>query len=223
MNLNKTTSHLIISFCSENYKQCLDTLEPVNILSRKLFTDSEEFGIKIFDNKETDFRKNMNRKIDTIQYALDNYDHDYITYLDTDCVIKQNFLEVYDNPSDIVVSRAVYRKDRPVFEQAINAGVIFLKNNERTKMLLKDWKELAEQYQPLPNYPWHEQSALSDLCFEAFDGLKPYTCSFVSERLYNCEHDNPNEFKRIVEKYNPKIIHLKNNWWRDYEMTKFIS
>lgn len=212
--------HYIITYCNESYKPCLDKF--IHTWKKEsdvvVYTDSPNFGEQIFDEPVESWKDNVTRKILTIEYALHNLKAKHITYLDADCMVRGDFTEVYKNPGDVIISRMVRRKDRPHGEQEINAGVIFLKNNKNTKQLVEEWFDLAEKYYPTDRY--HEQTALSHLCLDAFDGLKPYTCNVVSERIYNCEHDEVPEFRKIIDKYNPKILHFKNGWWKDDKLVQ---
>jgi len=210
----------IITLCNEKFKPCLDRFVNSWKGDVYVYTDTDKFGERIFDTEENDWKNNMTRKIEVIEYALDHL-KGHILYLDADCYMKHPVDEVFKNPQDIIISRMVRRKDRINMEPEINAGVIFLKNNRRTKKLVKEWKQLAKDLFPTERY--HEQTALSKLCLDAFDGLKPYTCGVISERVYNCEHDIQKEWIETINKYNPKILHFKNSWWRDDFLVNLLT
>lgn len=92
---------------------------------------------------------------------------------------------------------------------------MFFRNNIRTQVFVEEWEDRARKYLNDPKLTkYHEQTAFSHLCYEGFDGLKPWSVGVVSEKIYNCEHDEEDKWLETIRKHEPKIIHFKNGWWK---------
>lgn len=69
---------------------------------------------------------------------------------------------------------------------------------------------------------YYDQDALTRVLIEAFDGLHPFKSSLVSERIYNSEHDDDEQWLKDLTMYQPKIIHFKGRRFRQPLLTEAV-
>lgn len=186
---------MIISYYTPEYKDCVD-------LIRKTWGDS------LVVERETlgGWQNNVEQKPRFMLEIWDRLPKQFV-YLDADCYLAGNLDWIYKQPSDITVTRMVGRGSHPT----INSAVIGFRKNSRTKRFLEDWVEGCSE----GNHRLREQDACHRLAFQAYDGLKEYSVGNVSENLYNCEASNSKDLKEKVKKYNPHVIHFKQQMWQD--------
>lgn len=198
----------IINYTSENYKQCLDITSPSWTCDKIIYSDTDNFGIKIFEKTE-DYDENCRRKICAIKRAIQDYPGEDLLFVDTDCYIKKIPTEVFEKYNfDIAVTRMVRRKR---VKKEINSGVIFIRSNERTLKLCNEWLKLCDEYSKDKKI-FAEQKALNTLIYDAYDEKIDLQAINISEEVYNFERDNAEQFIRDIHE-RAKILHLKRKIW----------
>lgn len=198
----------IINYTSENYKQCLDITSPSWTCDKIIYSDTDNFGIKIFEKTE-DYDENCRRKIFAIKRAIQDYPGEDLLFVDTDCYVKKIPTEVFEKYKfDIAVTRMVRRKR---VKKEINSGVIFIRSNERTLKLCDEWLKLCDE-NINDKKPFPEQKALNTLIYEAYDEKIDIQAINISEEVYNFERDNAEQFIRDIHE-RAKILHLKQKIW----------
>jgi hypothetical protein len=200
---------MIINYTAQSYKECLDISLPTWLGEVKIYSDSNEFGIKEY-SPCYDFDDHCVRKILTIKKAIKENMGKNLVYLDTDVIMTGSIDEVFENPADLIVTRMI-RRDNQAPE--INAGVFFIRANEKTLKMCDLWLSKEKELRGIAKYP--EQNALNWIATQGYDGLIDLKVSNVSEKIYNCENDNPNKHLQDIQKYKPKLIHLKTQRWKD--------
>jgi hypothetical protein len=202
---------IICNYTGANYKSCLDLTLPTWKADKVIvYSDSDEFGIKMFEPTE-DFDESCKRKILAIQRTIKENMGQNILWLDADCAMGDSIDEVFENPADVIATRMV-RRDRDM--PTVNAGVSFWKANDKTLQFCEKWLKIETEYRNEGGY-CPEQTAFNQLVYEGYDGLAPWTASNVSENIYNFERDDTKQFAQGLKEYNPKIIHLKQKRWQD--------
>ena len=155
------------------------------------------------------------RKVEAIQSYFESTTRSHFAYLDIDCWVHRDFREVFQNmgQAHVVGTRLLGRDLRGNGEA--NSGVIFFRRHTALTEFFKGWKTRALQYRKQRRRKRFEQDAVSHLLIESFDGLHPFQASLVSEHIYNCEHDDDNEWLRAIAQYHPKILHFKKRRFRN--------
>jgi len=221
---------MLVTYTSSDYKGALDISLPswkAKLPGEKIvvYTDTPNFGTQLFTEPAGSWDHGNIRKIEACIKGMSEIENgEYLIFMDSDCFIVSDFRDIFKKypKSDLFVTRMVTRADRPHAEKAINAGVLMFKKNKLTVQLLQDWLDLAHTHLK-NNVRYSEQTAISDLAFQMFDGLRPGTVTILSERLYNMEHDEKDKFFEMIERYNPHVIHLKSKWWQDPSVTSHDS
>lgn len=199
----------IINYTSENYKQCLDITSPSWTCDKIIYSDTDNFGIKIFEKKEEDYDENCRRKIFAVKRAIQDYPGENLLFLDTDCYVKNLPTDVFEKYKfDIAVTRMVRRKR---VKKEINSGVVFIRSNERTLKLCDEWLKLCDENLK-DKKPCSDQKALNTLVYDAYDEKIDIQAINLSEEVYNFERDNAEQFLRDIHE-RAKILHLKQKIW----------
>jgi lipopolysaccharide biosynthesis glycosyltransferase len=211
----------IVTYCNIKYKDCLDKFVDTWPQPVEVYTDGD-FGIKFFEEKDLTFQQECERKILTIQEALRRTDDD-ILYLDADCMVTGEIDVFSQFPNhNILVTRGIRRKDRPRMEDSINAGVIFIRNNGYSLKFIREWHALTVSLRGDKKLGrLHEQNALDQLVLREFD--RGRGVAYLSERVYNLEDDSKTRFVKLIRQYKPRIVHFKNQWWRDDNLIKQVD
>lgn len=128
---------------------------------------------KVFTNPDCEEYKRHSFKLVGLLHILCNTDYKYVLYLDSEAVVVK--AGVFDFPvkqletHDICAMQALKpygpsSRELDVMHQTlivpntipeVNGGVLFLKNNERTRNLLKNWIDVYNSYED-----FHDQGAL---------------------------------------------------------------
>jgi hypothetical protein len=197
---------VICNNTASNYKECLDITLP---------TWKGELDLYSFEGET--FNQHCTNKIKATLESLKKHKGKNIAYLDTDVfMVKEIDDKIFTH--DIITTRMVIRPDRPYYKE-VNAGVFFMKANDKTIKFCEEWLELDKEYQKDPNIPYPEQRAFNDLCYKYYDSDTELTVGNVSENLYNLEADDTKEWMARIEKYKPHLIHLKNKrWTKEFSM-----
>jgi hypothetical protein len=190
---------MIVNNTAPNYRECLRITQP---------TWKGKLALYAFDGNT--FNEHCTNKIKAIQSAIKQYPNENIVYLDTDVIQTRELPEIWTH--DIIATRMVIRPERPYYKE-VNAGVFFMKSNERTARFVEEWFELDKQYQQDPTIPYPEQRAFNDLCYKYYDSGE-ISVSNISENLFNFERDDTKEWMKGIEKYNPYLIHMKQSRWK---------
>jgi hypothetical protein len=191
----------IVNNTGSNFKECLDICKP---------TWKHEVLQYNFDAQN--FNGHCTNKIHAILDAIRNNKGSNLVYLDTDVFqVKPLKEEIFTH--DILATRMVIRPDRPYYKE-VNAGVFFMKANDKTERFCEEWLELDKIYQQDPNIPYPEQRAFNDLCYRYYDRDDELTVSNLSENLFNLESDDTKDWMSRIEEYKPYLIHLKTKRWQ---------
>jgi len=161
------------------------------------------------------FNESCRRKILTVRKAIKENPGENLAYLDTDVYMTAHIDEVFENPQDVICTRMVHRK-RGYAE--VNAGVFFMKANERSLKFCDEWIKLEKEL----GGKLAEQRAFNYLCYLGYDGKAEWTVGNVSEEVYNFERDGQEFFPDLQAK-KPKLIHLKTKRWEDKESLKAVE
>ena len=205
---------IICTYCSQNYKPCLDITLPTWKTDRVIvYSDTEEFGIKMFEPSD-DFNESCRRKIQIIKRTLSENPGENVLYLDADVFMVAPVDEVFNIPSDIIATRMIRRVDREYYKE-VNAGVSFWRANSNAIKFCDEWLNLEYEYSKNSTIKLPEQYAFNTLCFLGYDKQTPWSVSNVSEYVYNYERDTTDDFIRYLKVYKPKLIHLKKKRWLD--------
>jgi hypothetical protein len=164
-----------------------------------------------------------NRKAEAIQAYFEQTGHPNFVYLDCDCWVRDSFPEVFRDMQfhDIAGTRLLGRDKRGKGEA--NAGVIFFRNSPSLPHFFNLWRTRLEDYRRSKLERFYEQSALSHLMIESFDGLHDFRSTLVSERIYNCEDDDDQRWLETIERYQPKIIHFKKKRFRNSALITAVA
>jgi hypothetical protein len=143
--------------------------------------------------------------------------------LDTDCFITGNVSGLFrEHPlANVIATRMLRRRGEKT--KTANAGVVGFRPGDDRPLadFLDAWHDLSEAYRATPTEGslhgrFHEQTALNDLVQKAFDGGFPgFRAGIASERIYNCESDDPKSLPGLVEVHRPLVIHFKGKSWAD--------
>lgn len=208
----------IINYTSENYKQCLDITSPSWTCDKIIYSDTDKFGIKIFEKTE-DYDENCRRKIFAIKRAIQDCPGEDLLFVDTDCYVKKIPTDIFEKYNfDIAVTRMVRRKR---VKKEINSGVIFLRSNERTLKLCNEWLKLCDENLKYKK-PFPEQKALNTIVYDAYDEKIDLQVINISEEVYNFERDNAEQFLKDLHE-RAKILHLKQKIWYNKEVLDNIK
>lgn len=135
-----------------------------------------------------------------------------IWWLDADCVVTGRLTDPLHG-HDIGVTRLINRGQTGVRGGA-NGGVLCWSPSTRMIGWFERWGEMTEVFER-EKHRYAEQDALSEMAVQCLDGLLPgYSVQILSERIWNCEDDRVPAWAGLVETYRPKIVHLKNGWWK---------
>ena len=221
-------THSIITYCSGNFTDCLAKSLPTWLkanLAVTVFTDNKAALEAILPpsvglvappewEKSKNKRVSCTRKIETIAKSIKLEVADKLTWLDSDCFVLKDFTSIYDRvKADLLVTRMVLRKSRVNY--SVNAGVSFWRVNERTEKFCQEWLKIAEELEPTVNL--HEQEAFNKLAYRCFDSFGQCSVAPVSELIFNLEHEQYDELKRLIAKGKAAIVHLKGGRWKQSE------
>lgn len=226
---------VLLSYCSYNYKDAFDFvikswIENVSFDKIIIYTDSDQL---VYDNPKVEIIKffepssswiiGTGRRLEVIEdYILKRDEqYEYLCFLDIDCYIAQDFSEVFDSISnyfDIGLTRLNFGNDYS--KNTATAGVFFLRNNEESKKFIKDWIDLAEQYKKnekmiRDHKISYVQYSFTQIAFNSFHNLTSYKILNLSEKVYNSERSDLNEWYDDIQKFNPKILHFKGNRYQN--------
>ena len=174
----------------------------------------DENGYTYFCEKDND---KINSSLDTrahtwykpklIEDVINQFNPDYILFLDIDAIVSdfnQNIEDFIDDNYNIIFAEDVGH------HSAMNAGVFLLKNTEWSRNFLKTWWESAENYKgkdarDLPIMEenlekvgyfkqalWHDQTCLT-MMYESNDDVKN-NIKIISNRSFNYKEYNKNNF-----------------------------
>jgi hypothetical protein len=213
---------IITAYCGGNFKSCLDiTINSWSFCNNKIYTDSGEFGIQLFESSTTDFKESCRRRIVCLKKVLEENLGKNVLLLDVDVMIISNPEEVFENNFDIALTRMINRKNS-IYEDA-NIGVVFCRSNERTIKMCDLWIETTEEYSKNLELSNPDQTALTDIAIKGYDGLIDLKVTNVSENIYNFERNDVKSWISGIKKYHPKIIHLKNKKWENKYCVNWLS
>jgi hypothetical protein len=213
---------IIVAYITETYVECKNLTLPSWGDNVMIFSDTDKFGMKLFNEQTTDFNENCRRKIIVIKEALklaSQWEDNDVLYLDADVLVAKPI--AYKPMHDLTVTRMIRRLDREYYKE-INAGVSFWKANDKTIALCDKWLELEAEYRKDSTIPYPEQRALNDLAFQGYDGLLDITVGNVSENLFNFERDDDKQFVNDFAKYKPTLVHLKGKKWQNKFILDFL-
>lgn len=229
----------IITYCALNYHDAYEfsirSWIAAGFDEIVVYTDSDTFAHKGFshpsikfithfipsDSKDVSFH--CARKIEALADYVRTSDATHIAYLDADCYVRESFDEVFHlmdgGDMTAVGTRMLGRNSRGLGEA--NAGVVFFRNTDTALLqsFLTEWRDLTKTYKDTGVY-LYEQTALSHLLIDGFDGVKKYRSGLVSERIYNSEHDDEGAWLYEIQEYGPKILHFKKRRFADTELVR---
>jgi hypothetical protein len=230
---DKPLTYDIVSYCSSDYKDAYEFIVPTWLKNTKaknivIYTDSDfqPLDPRVEIRKDflpsNDWLVGTGRRIDALQKYLDSKPTaDYFVFFDIDCYVVRPFEELFDimeRHFDITLTRLAGRNEHS--GGTATAGVFFAKNNENVRKFASDWKIVADRYKLegkgiVKHKVSFAQYSFTYLVTAAFDLRKSYTVYIASERVYNFETNNDNEWGDGITKYNPSVIHLKGRGWRN--------
>jgi hypothetical protein len=213
---------IITAYCGKNFRKCLElTSNSWGFCRNLIFTDTNDFGIQLFDCETADFKESCKRRIFCLQKTLKENIGEDILLLDVDIMIISSPIEVFQNPFDLALTRVINRKNS-IYEDA-NIGVVFCKSNNKTIEMCERWIDTTDKYAQNENLGNPDQTALTDLALLGYDGLIDLKVTNFSENIYNFERNDIKSWTNGIIKYKPKIIHLKNGMWKNEYCINWIK
>lgn len=233
---------VLLSYCSGNYKDSFNFVikswvDNTTFDKIIIYTDSNELSynnprvqiIKFFE-PATSWIIGTGRRLDAIKdYILDkNEKYDYLCFLDIDCYVTRDFPEVFDalsNYFDIGLTRLVSGNDHA--KGTATAGVFFLKNNIESKKFIIDWVSLADKFKKNDTMMREHkisyvQYSFTQIAFDSFHNLTSYKILNLSEKVYNSERSDLDEWYDDVRRFKPKILHFKGNRYQNKEIVDVV-
>jgi hypothetical protein len=211
----------LVTYTSHNYRPCLELtlptwheqIDPEDIF---IFTDTDDFGERLFDEKTTDWPEGNRRKILSIKEALKRCKkNEHLLFVDTDIMMfDSDWMEVFKHNYDLVVTRIIHRDDKAGCKE-VNAGVSFWRASTAAIDFCNVWLEMEAENRRKKSVKYAEQKALNDLFYLYFDGYYDLDVGVCSERKYNLEHDDRATLLKWFIKYRPTMLHLKGGLWKD--------
>jgi hypothetical protein len=198
-------------------------LPPAEMLSKPPIP----LGRQIHAQTCSDSVKSWDRKIDVLEHDFtqcrirEHTSPRNWIWLDSDCFVTKFLGEVFNRMgnANVAATRAIGRTIRG--RGQANAGVIPFRYTNGLEQFFKDWRDYAVKFRGGENAPvtnknmYYEQTAFSHRVLEAFDDQRPYLGAVISENIWNCEEDSPANLVRLVEKFQPRVIHFKGRRWED--------
>jgi len=132
---------------------------------------------------------------------------DFLVWLDCDTILLDKIDSVFSSNFDIGVTIRKSKSKKPQ-ESWINSGVIFLKNNEKTTKLVKDWLSVSQKLNG-------DQYALNDMI--TLSKPQPFEQVSINDvfiKLYPCEVYNNFYFNQ--DQSMAKILHYKTDVRHNY-------
>lgn len=225
-------SYTILTFCSENYldafKFSIGSWLKTKADKIVIYTDFDlKFGskkveiIKYFE-PGNDWIVNVGRKVTAALHYLQHNDTKQIAFLDMDCYVIDDFSEVFEWNYDLAVTRFFSKR-----ADTITSGVWFAHVNKRVIAFMEEWDRMANKYKLQgkgikPHWPAYEQHAFTDLVRKTYKDKSICEILPLEERIYNCEHDNMEKWKKDCRTYHPKIIHFKEKTYNNKEFASEI-
>jgi hypothetical protein len=230
-----TKSFEIFAYCSENYKDAfsfvmpswtkLDSVSKVTVYTDWDFTydDPKVEVIKMFDPSD-DWLIGTGRRLDVIKrFSYENKGTaKQILFLDIDCYIVNDVLEVFDYQFDIAISRLKSLEGHA--HGTATAGLWFARLSPGYYEFIDKWFIRAQQLKlkrkgVTKHYISYVQYSFTDIAKSKLDKTIIYP---IDENIYNSEHSNTNKWIQNVKKYNPKILHFKGRRFRDFSLMSKI-
>jgi len=113
-------------------------------------------------------------------------DIDYVLFLDIDAVVINHNKKI----EDFITSDFSIMMTNDYGPSLVNAGVMFVKNDEYSKNFLKNWWQICEEYPQYKTGLWHDQTCIG-LLYERIDKDR---FSIVPNHEINSARYNCNEF-----------------------------
>lgn len=243
-NTGEKVKYAIVTYCSETYLDAYNFVIPSWIQNSSadrifIYTDSPNFNricdkVKIIPlfQKDESWIIGTGRRLEAIrEFTFNNIDYKYFAFMDVDCYITRDFSNIFmplkRDLFDFAITRLFsnpdsIRKDGTMKPNATaTAGLFFAKNNNNFKTFVEEWTRLAQVIKKTSDIANREhkvsyvQYSFTELAWAAFHEQKPYRIHVASERIYNSERSDIEEWKNDILKYRPKILHFKGNRYRD--------
>jgi len=227
LRLKKDKMYDIITYCSENYKNCFEFSIKSWIESdvRKIYvyTDgwsdeslSEKLVFVNISEKTDDWVKNVGKKIMCVNHYWNLLDSvDCFCFLDMDNYITAPFGEVFDSIQSVGLTRI----DLP--HKTVSAGNVFIRKNEISRKFVDAWESLQTEHQSTKSYHngyrgvAHDQTSLHDLTWEDLRGSNQYKITSLASHTYNSEAGRETDHLMKVRDHKSKIIHFKDHRWKN--------
>ena len=233
---------VLLSYCSGNYKDSFDFVikswvDNTSFDKIIIYTDTDEL---VYDDPRVEIIKffepnsswivGTGRRLEVIKdYIIDkNNKYSYLCFLDIDCYITRDFSEVFDslkNCFDIGLTRLVSGNDHA--KGTATAGVFFLKNNTESKKFITDWVSLAEKFKKndtmlREHKISYVQYSFTQIAFDSFHNLTSYKILNLSEKVYNSERSDLDEWYDDIRRFKPKILHFKGNRYQNKKIVDTV-
>lgn len=114
-------------------------------------------------------------------------DVDYVLFLDIDAVITNHDKKI----EDFITSDFSIMMTNDYGPSLVNAGVMFLKNDDFSKKFLDDWWQICEEYPQYKTGLWHDQTCI-DLLYQRIENKEKFL--IVSNHIINSSVYNRGEF-----------------------------
>lgn len=235
----------IITYVSGGYDRCLAITLPTwlaNTSAERIVIYTDGPGNQIRDQVSNDASEKMiewrqlfnelpeslpscyERKIVVLLNAFNRCQTTHFCWLDADVMATADFKEAFAKmgSNEIGGTRMFNQTIRGKGE--LNAGVIFFQNKPDLGTFFLDWMALAKDFKANGNGGrWYEQASASRLIHSAFRGERSYSAAALPEDLYNCEDDSTKQWFARIERFRPKLIHMKGGRWEVPEMLQRLS
>ena len=231
-------SYDIVTYCSQSYMQAFDRniaswLKNTKAKNIYIYTDTnpakfknknKRIIIKPMFKKCNDWIINVGKKTECILDYLVLTDSKNFAFIEMDCMIFEDFGEVFMSDMDISVTRMF--SEESYTHATITCGVWFANINDNTKQFFNHWHIQSNKYKEAGIGVYagliaYDQLSFTDMIRPAFIN-KTMKVNPLNEKIYNCEHSKMDILIDIIIKKRPKIIHFKGGKFKNQEYVETI-
>jgi hypothetical protein len=143
-----------------------------------------------------------------------------VLFLDIDCFIVKDVMEVFDKKFDIAISRLNSKESHT--NKTATAGLWFARMNQGYLNFMNDWLEVAMDFKNLGIGLKKYHISYVQYSFTKVAKLKTsrYEVLPIDENIYNSEHTLLAKWMKNIKQYHPKILHYKGRRFRDEKLVE---
>jgi len=230
---DKQDTFEIFAYCSKNYSDAFNFVMPswsrcesvskITVYTdwNYTYSDNKVEIIPMFQNS-SDWIVGTGRRLDVIKkYSEDNgVSNKQVLFLDIDCYLVRNVLEVFNYEFDIAISRLNSKESHT--NQTATAGLWFARLNDGYFNFIDQWFKTASDFKRLGIglQKYHISYVQYSFTQVAKQKTNNYDVMPIDENKYNSEHTLENKWIEKIIKYKPSILHYKGRRFRDIDLVK---